>query len=133
MLRDIRYALRSLSRSPLFAIVALLTLALGIGANAAMFSITDALLLRPLPYPDSGNLLSLTSSDPTRGLQGLQISFTRLQFFAERTHTLTNIAGLFPTSVGLHTSGDPEQIASAIVTGHFFDVLGVKPQVGRGF
>ena len=132
-MRDIRYAVRTLFRSPLFAFVALLTLALGIGANAVMFSIANALLLRPLPYPDASRLLSLTTSDPARGIQGLNVSFTRLEFIAEHARTLDGIAGLFPTSVGLHTTGDPEQVPSAIVTRTFFDVLGARLQAGRTF
>jgi putative ABC transport system permease protein len=131
--QDIRFAIRILLKSPGFVSVALLTLALGIGANAAMFSITNSVLLRPLPYPESDRLISITSEDPTRGLTALNVSFTRLTLLQQQSHTLESIGAYLSLSTNLATQGTPEQLPSALATQNFFDVLGVAPAVGRGF
>jgi putative ABC transport system permease protein len=132
-LQDVRYGVRVFRRNPGFTVVAILTLALGIGANAAMFSIIDAVLLRPLPYSDADRLVSITTEDPSRNITALNVSYTRLQLIQQESHTLESIAGFFAEDSSLVTSGDPEKVPSAIVTGNFFDVFGVTPSLGRGF
>lgn len=132
-LQDLRYGLRVFRRNTGFTVVAILTLALGIGANAAMFSIIDAVLLRPLPYSDADRLVSITEEDPSRNIVGLGISFTRLNLIQQQSRTLENIAGFVAEDSSLVTNGDPEKVPSAIVTGNFFDVFRVTPSLGRGF
>jgi putative ABC transport system permease protein len=131
--QDARYGMRMIRRNPGFTAVAILTLALGIGANAAMFSIIDAVLLRPLPYPKAGQLLGVAMDDPSRGIQALNISVTRLTFIQEHSRTLENFAGYFLSNSNLSTNGDPEQVPSASTTRNFFETLGVPPAMGRVF
>jgi putative ABC transport system permease protein len=131
--QDVRYGLRMLRKNPGFTAVALLTLALGIGANAAMFSITNAVLLRPLPYTDGDRLVAISMEDPARGIVRLNISFTRLTLLQQESHTLESIGAYSPSSTSMTTQGAPEQLSSAIATGNFFSMLGVTPSVGRNF
>src|ERR1700730_8539455 len=132
-MQDVRYGLRMLRKNPGFTAVALLTLALGIGANAAMFSITNAVLLRPLPYTDGDRLVAISMEDPARGIVRLNISFTRLTLLQQESHTLESIGAYSPSSASMTTQGAPEQLSSAIATGNFFSMLGVTPSVGRNF
>jgi putative ABC transport system permease protein len=133
-LQDIRFAFRTLGKNPGFTAVAILTLALGIGANAALFSVTNAVLLRPLPYPDSDRLAFLTMEDPSRGIVGLNVSYIRLQFLQQQSRTLESVGAAFiPWSSALSTQGSPEQIPSAIATRSIFEALGVAPSTGRLF
>jgi len=132
-LQDVRYALRMLRKNPGFTAVALLTLALGIGANAAMFSIANAVLLRPLPYTEGDRLVAITMEDPTRSIVRLNVSFTRLTLLQQESHTLESIGAYSPSSTSMTTKGAPEQLSSAIATGNFFNMLGVTPSVGRNF
>jgi predicted permease len=133
LLQDLRFGLRVFRRNPGFTAVAILTLALGIGANAAMFSITDAVLLRPLPYPNSEGLVSISADNRAAGITGLNVSFTRLTFIQEQSRTLENIGAFYPTNSSLTTHGNPEQVPAALVTYGFFDTLKVTPSIGRGF
>jgi putative ABC transport system permease protein len=132
-LQDLRYAIRLLRQSPAYTVVVLATMALGIGVNAVMFAIVDAVLLRPLPYRDAERLVSLTMADPLRGLVGLNTAYTRLTFLREAGRSFESIGAYWPSSVALRTGGEPEQVPSATVTGNFFDVLGVTLPVGRAF
>jgi putative ABC transport system permease protein len=132
-MQDVRYGLRMLQKNPGFTVVAILTLALGIGANAAMFSITNAVLLRPLPYTDGDRLVAITMEDPSRGIVRLNISFTRLTLLQQESDTLESIGAYSPSSSSMTTQGAPEQLPSAIATGNFFNMLGVAPTVGRNF
>jgi putative ABC transport system permease protein len=133
IIQDLRYGLRVLLRNPGFTAVAILTLGLGIGANAAMFSITDAVLLRPLPYPDADKLISISAQDRARGIEGLHVSFTRMMLIEEQARTLKSVGGYLATNSSLTTHGDPVQVPSAIATRGFFDALEVTPSIGRGF
>jgi putative ABC transport system permease protein len=131
--QDVRYGLRMLRKSPGFTTVAILTLALGIGANAAMFSVTNAVLLRPLPYPDGDRLVAISMEDPSRGMIGLNISFTRLILLQQQSRSFESIGAYATSSANLTTRGTPEQLSAAIVTGNFFNMLGVTSVVGRNF
>jgi putative ABC transport system permease protein len=128
--RDVRFALRTIGRQPLFAVTAILTLALGIGANAAVFSIVDAILLRPLPYSDPEGLVRV---DPPGqdfiqlGPQGFTVRPTILG-----SQALSAMALYSPGA--LNVGGDPAvRLRGAAITGNFFDVLGVAPAIGRAF
>jgi len=131
--QDLRYTLRILAKSPGFTLIAILTLALGIAANTAVFTVADALLLRPLPYFEPNRLVLLTGAEFTENDDFGRLSYPYFTAVSQRTHTLSGIAaGIFET-FNLTGQGDPQQIPSARVTSNFFDVLGVHPIAGRTF
>ena len=125
-------ALRQLKASPGFALVAVLTLALGIGANSAMFAVADATLLRPLPFPQADRLWRCRRSDRTdaRGAAN-PLDFVD---WTERTRTFDAMAGAMSGQASITgADGIAQPLAAQAVTSRFFDVLGVKPIVGRTF
>jgi putative ABC transport system permease protein len=130
LMQDVRYALRLWRRRPAFAAVAVLTLALGVGANTAMFSIVNAVLLRPLPYPHADRVVNVwarTSAFP-RGL------LTYLEYEEIRKSGVVDAIGLFfPQSVNLTGVDEPQRLVGTFASGSFFDVLGLKPERGRFF
>ena len=127
---DLRYAVRMLAKSPGFAVVAILTLALGIGANTAIFTVANTLLLRPLPYADPGRL-ALLFADRRGQLQGF--SYLRYSLLRDQTRSFSGVAAFASDTFNLTGRGDPEQLSSARVSANFFDVLGVRPELGRSF
>src|SRR5215469_6184572 len=132
--QDLRYGLRLLRKNPGFTLVAILTMAVGIGGTTTIFSIVDAVLLEPLSYSNPDQLLSLSNTDKERGLTGISVSFTKLERIQQEAHTLSSVAGFFPSSVSLkQTSAIPDQLPSAQVSGDFFKTLGVSPALGREF
>ena len=123
---DIRYALRTLARRPGFTAAALLTLALGIGANTAVFSVVNAVLIRPLPYAEANRLVAVW---PSRFL-----SYSELFSLRENSRSLSRVAGLSPGwSVGLTGTAQPTQLSGARTSADLFALLGVKPLLGRTF
>ncbi|HET9384426.1 MAG TPA: ABC transporter permease [Gemmatimonadales bacterium] len=130
LLRHVRYAVRTLWRSPGFSTTVVLMLALGIGANSAAFSAIDAILLRPLPFPDGDRLVQLTE---LRKAGDSRIAPVRLEEWNRLNITFEAIAGYSTGDVVDTTSDLPERVRQAIVTPRFFDVLGVGPERGRGF
>lgn len=128
---DVRYALRALRRNPGFTVVALLTLALGVGANAAVFSVVNGVLLRPLPYPAPEQLVLLYQSNARSGEQHGRISEQDLRDWAERTRTLDDVAGYVSVPTVLMGRGEPLELELSYVTEQFFDVLRVRPLRGR--
>ena len=130
---DFRFALRQLYKSPGFAFVAVLTLALGIGANTAIFSVIYAVLLRPLPYPDADRLVVLSESDVNQ--PEISISFPDYLDWKHDNTTFDEIAISRRESFNLSglEGRAPEQISGAIVSANFFKVIGLKPQLGRTF
>jgi len=129
--QDIRYALRLWRRRPGFAIVAILTLALGIGANTAMFSIVNAVLLRPLPYAHGDRLANLWARTPTRP-QSL-LSWDEYLAFREQKESFDAVALWLGQSVNLTAVAEPQRIVGVFATGSFFDVLEVNAERGRFF
>jgi putative ABC transport system permease protein len=130
-MRNIRYALRAMRRTPGFTAAVVLTLALGIGANSAVFSAIDAVLLRPLPYPDADRLVELMQFHERFG--ETRIAPVRLQDWIRLNTTFDSIAGYMLGEV-VDTSGElPERMRNVEVTAGFFDVLGVRPAIGRSF
>jgi putative ABC transport system permease protein len=126
--QDVRYGFRALGRSPGFATVAILTLALGIGANTAIFSVVNAVVLRPLPYRDPASLVLIETSPFNPAPPWLRSSFR------ERARTLSGFAGFDgPRSATLIAGGEPEPVQSARVTWNFLSFLGVAPAAGRDF
>lgn len=131
---DLRFAVRSLRTQPAFAAVAILTLALGIGANAAIFSLVDATLLRPLPIPEPDRVL--VALGRTEASPRIPVSPLDLRDFDARNHSFERIAGMIGNVGGMvmtGTDGTAETVSRQWVTAGIFDVLGVKPLVGRSF
>ena len=133
MLTDFRYALRTLRQSPGFTFVAVLTLALGIGANTAIFSVINAVLLRPLPYPESDRLVIVTESDADQ--PSISVSFPDYLDWKKENHVFDELAVTQrnPYNLSGLPGREPEQISGAIVTANFFEVIGLQPQIGRVF
>jgi putative ABC transport system permease protein len=131
--QDVKFALRILKKNPGFALVAVFTLALGIGANTAIFSVVSAVLLQPLPYRDSGRLLSISQVDRQSHIVGVPVSHTKFVQIQEQSRTLESEAAYYTLSVTLTTQHDPEVVIGAHVSPSFFDVLGVHPARGRTF
>ena len=126
--QDVRYACGTLRRSPGFASVAVLMLVLGIGANTAIFSVVNAVLLRPLPYRDPGSLVLVETSPLSLSPPWLTAAWR------ERAGTLIDVAGFNgPRSATLIAGGEPTPVDSALVTWNFFSFLGVSPAAGRDF
>ncbi len=131
MLYDLKHAWRSLFRSPTLTLTAVLTLALGIGANTAIFSVVYALLLKPLPFRDPDRLIYIHDTFPA--VANASVSWTKFVALRDGTRTLDALAG---TSSGIQTitgRGEPRRIVTPRVSGDFFKVLGVPPLAGRGF
>ena len=133
LVQDLRFGSRMLRKNLGFTVVAVLTLALTIGANTAIFSVIDAVLLRPLPYKNSDQLVSVATDNMQRGVTGMPVSFTKMTRVKEQTRTLQSVGAYFPVNASFTARGAPEQISAARTTGSFFDVLGVVPAEGRGF
>src|SRR5438876_2580251 len=130
-MNDLKFAFRQLLKNPGFTAVAVLTLALGIGANTAIFSVVNAVLLRPLPYPESGQLVQLRADRP-----GSPSTFIGSATFVEvkaQSQSLARIAAYSGGDMTLTGAGPAERIVSGAVTADFFPLLGVQPAVGRNF
>jgi putative ABC transport system permease protein len=132
-LRELRLAVRSLSRRPSFTIVAATTLALGIGATVAIFTVVNSVLLRPLPYPDADRIVTIRHHAPGINMAELQSSPGLLDHYRASSTTLTRIAGYEMRQRNLTGSGQPERLRAIAVTPEFFDALAVRPALGRVF
>ena len=129
-----KYALRTLWNDRGFAVIAVLSLAVGIGANTAIFSLVSAVLLRPLDFPDPARLAAVAISTPqfNHG-EPLPINLGQLVEWRKRTHSFEGIGAYRNITMSLTGEGHPELIAGAQVSANFFDVLGVHPRIGRSF
>ncbi|MEX2271052.1 MAG: ABC transporter permease [Vicinamibacterales bacterium] len=134
-LRDIRYAFRTLGRAPGFTFVVVLMLALGIGSNTAIFSLLDQLLYRPLPVHDPDSLVQLDGPGPFRGrTMGPKVfSYPMYRDFRDRNDVFSGVLARFSTAATLMTGGQSERVQAEIVSGNFFEVLGLQPATGRLF
>src|SRR3954466_529620 len=132
-MQNIRYALRTLAKSPGYAAVTILTLALGIGANTAIFSVVNGVLLKPLPYPRSDRLLFVTSTFPGLRFDRFWVSVPEWAEFKERNRSFQAVGAYREGSVNLGTPERPRRVNSALVTPELLDVLGVPPARGRLF
>jgi predicted permease len=129
--QDIQSAFRRFAHRPLFAVVVIATLALGIGANTAIFSIVNALLLAPLPLPEADRLVAIRGLD--RDGRGTYPSFPDFQDLRRDARSYTAMTAFVPQSVNLTGRAEPQRIRGGFVSESFFDVVGVRPAVGRGF
>ena len=132
LLQDARYALRQLSKNPGFALVAVLTLALGIGANTAIFSVVNSVLLRPLPYEDSGRIVRIWGAVPPRGLSELPISDP--EFLEYRlSRSFDHVGALVTGALNLTDAGDPQRLTATWVSADVFPAMGAETVLGRVF
>jgi predicted permease len=132
VLNDLRYAVRGLIKHPAFSVVAVVTLALGIGANTAVFTLVDGVLIRPLPFSEPQELISIRHLG-REGQDRLPISEGLFLLYKEQASSLEGIAMFSPAAVNILVGEEPERVAIQAVTPSFFEVLGSSPVVGRGF
>ena len=130
-MQDARLALRNLARRPIFSAVAILTLALGIGANTAVFTVSNAVLLAPLPYDRPDDVVILNEQTP----QFASLSVTRYNYHDWRTRakSFSGMAAFRPTSMTVTGSGDPERVPAKMITATLLPLLGVAVERGRNF
>ncbi len=131
--QDVRYALRMLRKSPGFTAVVVTTLALGIGANTALFSVVDAVLLRPLAYQQPGELVSVKAGMPGINLTDAGVSQPELDDFQKRSGVFTQISAVWPISANITGREKPQRVEANAVSTNFFTLLGAKPALGRVF
>src|SRR5215472_1378906 len=136
-LQDMRYTFRTLSRDPAFAIISILILALAIGANVAVFSVVNTLLLRPLPFPESHELVWVSPPLSACGISCATFSAEAFEEFRAQNRVYQDVTGYeaftTPDNVRIMSRGEPQSATSIMVVGNFFQVLGVQPVMGRLF
>src|SRR5574341_972120 len=131
--QDVRYGLRALVKSSGFTAVAVLTLALGIGANSAIFSVVNAVLLRPLPYQDPDRLAMVWATNLKRGYQRDVSSYPQFLEWKQRNHVFADLAAGAGLGVNLTGVDVPERLFGWRVTSNLFALLGASPSLGRSF
>src|SRR5262245_18528027 len=137
LLQDLRYGARTLLKNPGFTLIAALTLALGIGANTAIFSVVNALLFRPLPFRDPERLVWIANTGTTGGLSSVTIRVANFNDWRAQNKSFEDLAAYFAFfdygSYNLIGVGDPERLIGVGVSQNFFALLAVPPLLGRGF
>jgi putative ABC transport system permease protein len=135
LIQDLRFAIRMLLKQPGFTLIAVLTLALGIGANTAIFSVVNALLLRPLPYRQPEQLVKVfrAQPDPTKGMLPSIWSYPRFEMLRDHNQSFTEVVGFNQSPYNLTGTDAPEQLQMEMVSDGYFSLLGVKTIVGRSF
>src|SRR4051812_2803599 len=131
MWQDVRFGVRMLLKKPVFTAIAVLALALGAGANTAIFSVVNGVLLRPLPYKDPEKLVRL--GEWSKQVPGMSISYPNFKDWRERNRVFEGLAATQFDSYNLTGGDEPERLQGRNVSYNFFDVLGVVPAVGRSF
>ena len=129
--QDLRYGARMMTKNPGFTLVAVFTLALGVGANSAIFSVVNAVLLRPMRFKDPERLVFIWEKLPQGGTGS--VSVPNLTDWREQNDVMAGIAAYTSASFNLQSQDSPERVSGATVTSDFFDVLGIPPQLGRTF
>jgi hypothetical protein len=133
LVQDVRFSLRSLRRTPAFTSAANAILALGIGANTAVFSDVNGVLLRPLPFRDGGALVLVEQAASRSGVANAGVSIQELQDYRSRLTAVRDLVEYHSMSFVLLSQGEPDRVDTGVVSANFFDVLGVRPQYGRSF
>ena len=133
LIRDVRYAARRLLRAPAFTLATLITLALGIGANTAIFSVVNSVLLKPLPFPEADRLVGLWQTAPGVDIKDLNASIADYVTYREESRTLADVAIWNGTSVNVTGVAEPERVDGLNATFRLLPMLGVKPIFGRSF
>jgi len=133
--QELRYAVRTLLKSPAFAMLSILTLSLGIGVNTAMFSVLNGVLLRPLAYRNPDRLVTMYSEVPriSRAYPELPVSAYYVAEWRKQAQTIEGVGALSSSSLNLGGSGDPERLNCVRMSANLFELLGVQPQLGRNF
>jgi putative ABC transport system permease protein len=134
LVQDLRYSVRVLIKSPGFAAVAVIVLALGIGANTAIFSVVNAVLLRPLPYHDPGRLMQVWHVPPAKSFPGMTrfaVSAANYLDWRDQNHVFDQLATYSYSTLNLSGKGQPESVRSGVVSPNFFSVLQIQPLLGR--
>jgi putative ABC transport system permease protein len=132
-MRQIRFAFRMLRRNPFYTVIAVFTLALAIGSNTVIFSAVNAILLRPLPYPDAERIVYLWLSDVSRGIDKMQFSIPELRDFRESAQSFESVGAYYGGTFNLSRGGQPEQVDGTRVTANLISLVGGKPIYGRTF
>ena len=130
---DCTYTFRTMRKNLGFTAIAVLTLALGIGANTAIFSVVHAVLLRPLPYPEGQQLVFVRQQAEKEGIGDIGFSAHEIQDYREQNRTLSGLVEFHTMSFILFGHGDPDRVHAAVVSANYFDLFGVKPLLGRTF
>jgi len=133
LLQDLRYGLRSLARTPGFAAVAIITMALGIGANTAIFSVVYAAMLKPLPYAHPGQLVNVFEEKVQEGATRGGVSYPNFEEWREQNHVFSELAGIAQHELTLTGYGEPSVVTVGAATSGLFSMLGVQPMAGRTF
>ncbi|HSS19134.1 MAG TPA: ABC transporter permease [Pyrinomonadaceae bacterium] len=131
--KDVRYGVRSLLKRPAFTVVAIITLALGIGANTAIFSTVNALLLKPLPFPDQDRIVALWENVPSRGVERNECAVANYLDWKAQSKSFEQLGIYSWWSTNLTGAETPERVQGFQVTANFFDIVGVRPVLGRNF
>src|ERR1700732_1275473 len=131
LFQDIRYGLRALSKNPGFAAIAILTLALGIGANTALFSVVNGVLLNPLPFPNADQLYALYSKTPADDHSS--ISYLNYIDWRKDNHSFSTVGAFRASDMNLTGAGEPERLHGHMVSADFFTTLGIPSILGRNF
>src|ERR1043165_4152776 len=132
-MKDFRYAFRQLLRQPGFTILAVVALALGIGANTVLFSAINTLFLRPLAYPKPDQLVRVWGSFPERGLERANVSWPRFSAWRDQEQSFSEFSAQAFTGWTMTGRGDPENLQGIRITSNFLPALGVQPLLGRTF
>ena len=133
LLQDVRYGLRMLAKAPGFTFIAILTLALGIGANTTIFSVVDAVLLKPLPFSEPNRLVAISGKDLRNGEKGRALSYPDFADLRSQTQSLESLAAFDQSNFTLTGNGEPYQLQGGIVSAALFNVLRATPLIGRTF
>jgi putative ABC transport system permease protein len=133
LVQDVRFGIRTLRRSPAYTLAAILILGLGIGANTAMFSVVDGVLLKPLPFRDGHELVLVQQAAPQTARPVVGVSIPELIDYRARLKSIRDLVEYHSMSFTLLNQGEPDRVDTGVVSANFFDVLGVKPLHGRTF
>jgi putative ABC transport system permease protein len=133
VIRDVKFAVRGLLKKPAFTVIAVLTLALGIGANTAIFSVVNAVLLKPLAARNPDRLMTFWHSAPAKGLKHVDLNDALVAYYRDRTRTFQSLSAFETGQFSITGGGEPEVVPGAIVTFNYFEVLGREPLYGRTF
>jgi predicted permease len=133
LLKEIGYGIRGLLKQPAFTAIAVITLALGIGANTAMFSVINAVLLRPLPYYEPNRLVTIWEESPQRDMYEMPVSFANVRDWIDQNHTFEQISAYTFTNLNLTGAGEPARLSTVRCSSNLFSLVGAKPLLGRTF
>ena len=133
LLQDIRYGVRMLLKRPSFTFIAIIALALGIGANTAIFSVVNAVLLRPLPFAQAERLMNVWETNPQRGQTRAAVSYPDFADWREQNHVFEYMSTYHDSDFILTGGSEPLRLLGAVVNADLFPLLGATPSIGRVF